>query len=1564
MPRKRRDEEQNRVPELKGTTYYAPSDAYHQDALNALSSGAYGKQHMAQRRAAEYQKNLADEQKKYSYNKEAAKNNTLEKADKSFGLKSFGLESSDHDYLQRIYDRYGDSELTRRSLRESNQTKDWERKYGKSYDQIYEDFLADQGNVKMQMGEEHPFLTEIGSVLNSIPTAVTALPSLYMNIVDPENPMAKNFEKIRSKKSEENKYWRAGVKENTGEKGDKAVDMINSLADRMAVTTAGKVAGTALGGTGLGDFLGSTMAGLSEANQRMDDLNLRPELSARQKALTALGHGAVEAGGTALVGGWLDKIPGAKNLGGSLWNLGKGAFEGAAENAGAEVLHNTFDTVINKENSQKELNKAIFMAQGMSEEEAEDMARNEQAKNVGMAALTGAGFGAGMRGVSVGAKKLIPSLFDPEYGKVETYKIYEPDENAKAPVSGEAPRTNIEQPKVEQPTETEIRAELDGANRVGIGQNPDKPIILPGTQGVIELEDTKPIEVDPNNVIYHSGTLSRLNKSETRGKMHEGSRNTGYFGTGHYFVDNAHRGEIDNNSNYNVKPYTSVDISKYGNLYKADTDAKAEKLHGFSEDYTRYVNTHNDSKYYTDADGHIDEEARAEYLDDLYKTFRELFPEQPTTKEQFINQINAFRESEYDVGLLDRDDSVFTQLMKSMGYNGVDTTGTRFADTRYGTVIYDLDEDSILQSNVTDDEVKKGLMNTRVRNKGQSVFDTAEDEKIQKSLDAVSKRRAIGEEYRKLFDEPAFRQLKDELKETKDYLDRSRESLEEDTYTLNNPDAFAEKVEKHKRLLKEYNLASETDEEAIQNVRYILENDIEDTKELIAQREQRVKELQASVDEMEKASKAAYAQAKANVEGISEDAVESTPKVSAPEPDVVPEVKPVETPVVTEPVNEVPELNPNQGTYEILQNTRVPEMKPEGGDQISQHYYTLKNSDMFQSSEAKMKMLEEAKEAGKFNKGVEGRLQAREEALRAYVKDPELAKQENMSKQWDSGKDIDTSMLIMHDALENGNQTDFNLTALKQTEELKGAARELRATRDYSGTKEGTLTKGVEFLNDKADAVLKSKKTKTQLESITDKIFNDGDYSRLADLGLDETNIQNIRNAVEAGASKENVVKMLAVHKAVGATGISADTLSKINDIYNEIEARGLNPTSRARAELEADAFKVLAQDIGGKRTVKEMWDAWRYLAMLGNPKTHLRNILGNTTHYMVTEAKDSIGAVMEEAIDKANRAMGGEGIERTKSILTGDDNDLVAKTAQDADDVAYAMLNDMGNKYNVKNEIDRARDAFNSKIVSKIDELNSNLLDTEDYSALKRKYSKSLARFLKANGADESIFDATDDASKALLDKGRAYAIDQAKQATFHEYSKLADSLTQLSKNLQEGGIGSKAAGAAIEGLVPFKKTPINILKQAGKYSPISLAKGIGKMLDSVKTGNSTASDAIEDFASGLTGTGIMALGYFLAHEGFLTGGQNEDYDVDNAETEQGKQNYALKIGNKSYTLDWLAPLSLPLFVGAEMSRLFDNDTDEDVDTVDKVLSALSTIAEPVTEMSMLQGIQNALNE
>ena len=652
----------------------------------------------------------------------------------------------------------------------------------------------------------------------------------------------------------------------------------------------------------------------------------------------------------------------------------------------------------------------------------------------------------------------------------------------------------------------------------------------------------------------------------------------------------------------------------------------------------------------------------------------------------------------------------------------------------------------------------------------------------------------------------------------------------------------------------------------------------------------------------------------------------------------------------------------------VVPPNNVSPVPPKGGGNppeppktdLSRRYETLKNSDLFQKSEANMKLLENAKEEGVFNKDIESRKKSQEKALQDYLADEEAAINENLSKEWDGGKDVDTSMLILHDALDSGSQAYTNMVLLKQAVQSKKAGRLLRALRDYSysGTKEGVLAKTSDYLVDAAEKVLKKDSNRAEYKSMAESMFN-GNYSKVSKLGMDDANLKKVKDAIANGASVDDVETMLAMYKAVGSTGVSQDALNKVNELYKQIE--NVPPTSKARADLEADVFKVLAQDVGGKRTWREQWDAWRYLAMLGNPKTHLRNIIGNTTHRMVTEAKDVLGAAIEGAVDKANKSAGGKGIERTKAILSPNDKGLVDLARKDADDVAYFSLNDKGNKYNVKDELSRARDSFNNKTLTKIDDFNSNLLENEDYSALKKKYSKSLARFLKANGADESIFNATDEASKALLDKGRAYAIDQAKQATFHEYSKLAEALTQFSQKMQEDGkLSHKAAGYVLEGLMPFKKTPINILKQGGKYSPIELVKSIGKIYKAARKGGSVP-EAIESLASGLTGTGIMALGGFLASQGLLTGSKEADYTVDNAQTEQGSQNYAIQIGDKSYTLDWLAPMALPLFAGVETYNLLQKDKD-DLDAFDSFIDGLSTIAEPITEMSMLQGINNTL--
>lgn len=1252
-------------------------------------------------RAKQYQQNLANEATKYTYNESLAKANTLDKKDQG--------------YLQRLIDNFGDGDVTRDALKTSTHTKDWEKKYGKTYDEIYRDFLADQGNAKIRQGQAHPILSEISTALGSLNTPLTTIPSLVANVIAPDSKVANALEDARSRYENQRKLLRAGVKERTGDKGDKVIDTVNAVADRMIPTIAGNAIG--------GNVLGGILAGASDANRRMDELNLRPDLDNRSKALTALGQGAVEGVGTAITSGLLDKIPSVGGIGGRLLNVGKGAGNAAIENSISEALEMGLDTAINKENSAKELNKAVYMLNGMSEEDATAQARKDQLGQVGSAALTGALFGGGMKGLSeiFDSVRRLPTLTD-----------------STEPLTNDAMVDIIAR-------DNRYKAEFTAKTGIQLGDS---------------VEDNKAIITD-------------------------------------YLMSQAQPNRIGMNE---VEPDNRVAAESAPEINNMQKIEKAIKE----------------------------------------KDFKPITFNNPKGESYLITKS--------------------TRPGEKWQLSFISDTGNPTGHTAFRS-----DEELIKELSKLKDE--------NIRNLGtnDNVFSQAST--------------TVGE-------------------------------------MLENPDNYT--LEDFQRVVRAYDVNADVDGATKEDIIDFMSNVVAEDPD--------------------------YATASAIVNRLGDSVESSFPAVDGVIPNRTINESVGGNPTLT---SEVPPTNPP--------------MPSDGGNvppetDISRRYETLKKSDLFTKSEANMKMLESAKEKGVFNKDVEARKVAQEEALQEYLNDKDAVIAKNLDKAWDSGKDVDTSMLILQDALDSGDNALTNLTLSKQVAKGKEAGRQLRAMRDYAyaGTKEGTITKAAEFLNDKADEVLSSRKTAEQFNAIAERILN-GDLSDLDKrFNMDDINIQNIKDALDAGAGKADIAKMIAMYQSVGKTGISPEAIQQINDIYNQIEQGNFNPNSKARADLEADAFKVLANDIGGKRSWKEMWDSWRYLAMLGNPKTHLRNVLGNATHYMVTEAKDNIGAVIESAVDKVSK----NGIDRTKAVLSPSDRGLIDIAAKDADDVAYASLSDAKNKYDVKDEIGRARDSFNNKLLSKIDDLNSNALDIEDYSALKRKYSKSLARFLKANGADESIFNATDDASKALLDKGRAYAIDQAKQATFHEYSKMAQTLNQLSKNLSEGNAASKAGGMILEGLLPFKKTPINILKQGIKYSPVSIAKSVATMTDAVRTGNKSASDAIEDLAAGLTGTGIMAMGAFLANQGLLTGGANENYDVDTAETEQGAQNYALKIGNNSYTLDWLAPMSLPLFVGAELMNKYSGDSDDEEGVFDRVISALSTIGEPITEMSMLQGIQNILNE
>lgn len=1453
---------------------------YSQAALDKLNAGTYGRD-IGSKRQVQYR--TSQEQTQQSRQlpvlEGLTRSNDWESSNKvdtvgarqryaeKINYKPIGrsLSNEDEELLYKTFDRNrlssGGNAAIVRQLKNNiwHNTKDWEEKYGKTIEQIVEDYSKDYEKIaekrNTEKGKNNKVLTTLTNTLRggTVEPALDTMSTLAGKVA-PNSPLTKAYRDAAEKYSKQKKQTVEGVTGNMSGVGKQAYELGTGLGERAIqyanpsalkyVLTAGKTA--------------------ENTRQNLKERGIEGTNAEIQSGLAGL----VDAG-LDIVG--LESVPALKGLVNS-GNIGKEVLGrmliGGGEQGLTNLINNASDRLFNGDKSLHNIAVQNYINQGMTAEEAENQATKDEAYNLAEATVSGGllnnlvGFGGRMLGN-------VPSLFK----RSDTTRV-------------NVPETESTQPDVIKAAQAQQAQAVDNINRLS-EQIPDITPSIHNVDGQL-LDTVKVPEYTADSNVFFEGTDADISLAEAQDKAITDT-----------FKNIVSDPEFNALSFKNGKQEIYVSPSTSGNGYRMSYTIDGVPT------------------------GHHDYSVGE--MDALSQNLREL----------------AGNGGE-DIRIQRKSD-----ISRTQGTAPVENTPNTPKDMpeTKGLVGDDL---KAAQDRVTSNKSKIKALENEIK-----VIESDPNNKYRGNLkksakaDIESRKAQIAE--LKQDNKVTTRQIKGEPTPVIEQLDA-------DSVTRIND--FKKEVRKignmwggegGKQLAKDVNDALD---------RYIESGSQEDFNTFARD----LWQLHSSANG-EYTSKAGNVSRYSDYYGDIKDGIFGA---SIKDNGMLPQ-KTIRDFHNARTMNESVPGNPTL-TSEVPPTN--PPMPPDGGNvppeppktDISRRYETLKKSDLFTKSEANMKMLESAKEKGVFNKDVETRKVAQDEALQEYLNDKDAVIAKNLDKAWDSGKDVDTSMLILQDALDSGDNALTNLTLSKQVTKGKEAGRQLRAMRDYAyaGTKEGTITKAAEFLNDKADEVLSSRKTAEQFNAIAERILN-GDLSDLDKrFNMDDINIQNIKDALDAGAGKVDIAKMIAMYQSVGKTGISPEAIQQINDIYNQIEQGNFNPNSKTRADLEADAFKVLANDIGGKRSWKEMWDSWRYLAMLGNPKTHLRNVLGNATHYMVTEAKDNIGAVIEGVIDKASR----NGIERTKAVLSPTDRGLVNVAAKDADDVAYASLSDAKNKYDVKDEIGRARDSFNNKVLTKIDDLNSNALDLEDYSALKRKYSKSLARFLKANGADESIFNATDDASKALLDKGRAYAIDQAKQATFHEYSKMAQTLNQLSKNLSEGNAASKAGGMILEGLLPFKKTPINILKQGIKYSPVSIAKSVGTMVNAVKTGNKSAADAIEDLASGLTGTGIMAMGALLANQGLLTGGANENYDVDTAETEQGAQNYALKIGNNSYTLDWLAPMSLPLFVGAELMNKYSGDSDSEEGVFDRVISALSTIGEPITEMSMLQGIQNILNE
>lgn len=400
---------------------------------------------------------------------------------------------------------------------------------------------------------------------------------------------------------------------------------------------------------------------------------------------------------------------------------------------------------------------------------------------------------------------------------------------------------------------------------------------------------------------------------------------------------------------------------------------------------------------------------------------------------------------------------------------------------------------------------------------------------------------------------------------------------------------------------------------------------------------------------------------------------------------------------------------------------------------------------------------------------------------------------------------------------------------------------------------------------------------------------------------------------------------------------LSDETIKRINDAKTEKEI--LEANEAARVEI----WDQIPASWG------EKFNAWRYIAMLANPKTHVRNIIGNALFAVPREVKNIIGTGVESLAEKAKLIEKGD---RTKALInpfSESDKKLLDFGGKNFD-VNEPILRGQSRW----NDSARAEDSvvFKNPILEKLRKMNGGVLDKEDIIFMKPAYKRAMARYMKANGYTAA------DMTGNVLKKAEAIASDEALKATYRDANAFASWLTKTKNVAPDASLPRKLGAITVESMVPFAKTPTNILRRGVEYSPIGLMHGmtnIGRAL-ARKDGRMLV-QAIDRMTAGLTGSGVLALGYLLNKNGIVTVDVGSDSEG-NFRKGLGEQSYALKLGDSSYTLDWAAPMSMPFFVGANIS---DQTQNHDLSMKD-VLNSFGDMMNPVAEMSMLQGLTSTL--
>lgn len=377
-----------------------------------------------------------------------------------------------------------------------------------------------------------------------------------------------------------------------------------------------------------------------------------------------------------------------------------------------------------------------------------------------------------------------------------------------------------------------------------------------------------------------------------------------------------------------------------------------------------------------------------------------------------------------------------------------------------------------------------------------------------------------------------------------------------------------------------------------------------------------------------------------------------------------------------------------------------------------------------------------------------------------------------------------------------------------------------------------------------------------------------------------------------------------------------------LKNIPNELFDSAENIDRLAQLIEAADspeAVNKIIRDSHRPKAEDYIFSAW-YNMLLSGPKTHVANILGNSSSIvmdLVSHGFASVGGQMKR-LTGGERIAGREVGARIMGAMAG----------------AIQGVKNMPMAFREGVPLDQvgrleAPNAIQNKVLSS----PTRALAAEDeffrsVAVMSDLYGQATNLAIKEGKTGKDLWARVTELVNDPTDKMLKQATEYGKRMRFQDTPGVIAQKIEQARTTHIGDTpGERAAKAGLRLLIPFSRTPSNLFRMAARYSPVAVAESVN--FRGLKAGGREADLAKARIAMG-AGIGAALVSYAMSGE--LSGDGPSDFNKRKELEASGWQANSVKIGDTWYSYKGLEPFSYLLNAAGNLHDRATYDDDKDV--------------------------------